>query len=297
LLISYLQNFVSNFLSPEVDNFVRATLNAFLIVVLATASATSGPFEDADAAYGTSNYWVRIQRLFPNGVSDAQHRFITEAQYRLGIHYYFGRGVPQNYADAIKWFQLAADQGLDRAQFVLGVSYENGRGVPLSYVDAEKWFRLAAEQGLDLAQVALGSIYSSGRGVPQNYDEAAKWYRLAADQGLARAEFAIGTLYQFGHGVPQNYLEAAKWYRRAADQGFASAQYNLGSMYYLGLGIPKDLVSAKMYYNLAGAQGHEGAIRSRDELEKQMTPDQIREARKLADEWKPKSSIHGQDAQ
>jgi TPR repeat protein len=297
LLISYPRNFVSNCLSPEADNFVRATLIAFLVVVLATASATSGPFEDADAAYGTSDYWVRIQRLFPNGVPDAQRRFITEAQYRLGMHYYFGKGVPQNYEEATKWFRLAADQGLDRAQFELGKAYEDGRGVPQSYVDAEKWFRLAAEQGLDVAQLALGLIYSSGRGVPQNYDEAAKWYRRAADQGLARAEFALGSVYQFGHGVPQDYLEATKWYRRAADQGFASAQYNLGSMYYLGLGVPKDLVSAKIYYNLAGSQGHEGAIRSRDELEKQMTPDQIREARKLADEWKEKSSTHGQGAQ
>src|SRR3974390_871958 len=297
LLISYLQNFVFNCLSPEADNFVRATLIVFLIVVLATASATSGPFEDADAVYGTSDYWVSIPRLFPNGVADAQHRFITEAQYRLGMHYYFGKGVPQNYEEATKWFRLAADQGLDRAQFELGTAYEDGRGVPQSYADAEKWFRLAAGQGLGLAQVALGSIYSSGRGVPQNYDEAAKWYRRAADQGLARAEFALGTLYHVGHGVPQNYLEAAKWYRRAADQGFESAQYNLGGMYYLGLGVPKELVSAQMYFYLAAARGHEEARKVRDDLEKQMTPEQIREAQKRADEWKPKSSTYGQGAQ
>ena len=207
----------------DYEKLIRATLIAFWVVVLATAGATSGPFEDANAAYGTGDYWVRIRQSFPNGLPDAQHRFITEAQYRLGMHYYFGKGVPQNYEEATKWFRLAADQGLDRAQFELGTAYEDGRGVPQSYVDAEKWFRLAAGQGLDLAQVALGSIYSSGRGVPQNYDEAAKWYRRAADQGLARAEFALGTLYHVGHGVPQNYLEAAKCYRNAATKGSAQS--------------------------------------------------------------------------
>ena len=167
----------------DYKKLIGATPIAFLVVVLATAGATSRPFEDADAAYSTSDYWARVRQSFPNGVPDAQHRFIAEAQYRLGMHYCFGKGVPQNYEEATKWFRLAADQGLDRAQFELGTAYEDGRGVPQSYADAEQWFRLAAGQGLDLAQVALGSIYSSGRGVPQNYDEAAKWYRRAADQG------------------------------------------------------------------------------------------------------------------
>ena len=68
-------------------------------------------------------------------------------------------------------------------------------------------------------------------------------------------------------------------------------------MYLLGLGVPKDLVSAQMYFYLAGARGHEKARRARDDLEKQMTPEQIREAQKRADEWKPKSSTYGQGAQ
>src|SRR6516165_514271 len=158
------------------EKLIRATLIAALVVVLTTAGATSGPFDDADAAYGTSDYWVWVQRSFPNGVPDAQHRFITEAQFRLGEHYYSGKGVPQNYAEAIKWFRLAAEQGLDRAQFVLGKSYQDGRGVPQNYVEAEKWLRLAAERGLAVAQLDLGSLYAVGQGVPQDYGEAAKWY-------------------------------------------------------------------------------------------------------------------------
>ena len=48
-----------------------------------------------------------------------------------------------------------------------------------------KWYRLAAEQGLAEAQNKLGALYGDGKGVPQDYTEAAKWYRLAAEQGLA----------------------------------------------------------------------------------------------------------------
>ena len=41
-----------------------------------------------------------------------------------------------------------AGQGVAEAQNSLGVMYDNGRGVPESDAEAVKWFRLAAEQGI-----------------------------------------------------------------------------------------------------------------------------------------------------
>ena len=43
--------------------------------------------------------------------------------------------------------RLAAGQGHAVAQYNLGVMYENGRGVRQDYVEAIKWYRLAADQG------------------------------------------------------------------------------------------------------------------------------------------------------
>ena len=79
------------------------------------------------------------------------------AQYNLGIMYYNGQGVPQDYAEAVKWYRLAADQGDAYAQYNLGVMYDNGEGVPQDYKEAVKWYRLAAEQGHAKAQYNLGS--------------------------------------------------------------------------------------------------------------------------------------------
>ena len=39
-----------------------------------------------------------------------------------------GIGVPKNDAEAVKWFRLAAEQGLARAQHNLGLMYANGTG-------------------------------------------------------------------------------------------------------------------------------------------------------------------------
>ena len=62
-----------------------------------------------------------------------------------------GQGIPQDYAQAVKWFHLAAEQGLAKAQFNLGLLYDTGHGIAQDYAQALKWYRLAAEQGVAIA--------------------------------------------------------------------------------------------------------------------------------------------------
>jgi TPR repeat protein len=57
-----------------------------------------------------------------------------------------GRGMPQDYKEAIRWFSLAAEQG-SATQNDLGIMNENGQGMPQDYKEAIRWYRLAAEQG------------------------------------------------------------------------------------------------------------------------------------------------------
>ena len=45
----------------------------------------------------------------------------ADAQANLGLMYYNGEGVPQDYAEAVRWFRLAAEQGDADAQYNLGV--------------------------------------------------------------------------------------------------------------------------------------------------------------------------------
>ena len=144
---------------------------------------------------------------------------------------YAGRGVPEDDAEAIKWYRLAAEQGNVDAQYDLGFMYAFGPGVPQDDAEAVKWYRLAAEQGHPDAQFNLGLMYVKGKGVPQDYAEAMKWYRRAAEQGHAVAQTNLGIMYEYGQGVPQDYAETMKWYRKAAEQGNAIAQSNLGVMY------------------------------------------------------------------
>ncbi len=94
-----------------------------------------------------------------------------------------GRAVPQEYAEAVKWYRRAAEQGDARAQNNLGIMYDECRGVPQDDAEALKWYRRAAEQGHALAQSQLGVMYGNGRGVPQDYVQAHLWFNLSAAHG------------------------------------------------------------------------------------------------------------------
>ena len=77
-------------------------------------------------------------------------------------------------------YKAKGEQGDAKAQFNLGVCYENGNGVPQDYAEAVKWFRKAAEQSFLQAQRSLGICYYKGRGVEKNVVEAYAWYNLAS---------------------------------------------------------------------------------------------------------------------
>ena len=109
-----------------------------------------------------------------------------------------------------------AAQGEAEAQNNLGLRYYKGQGVPQDDAEALKWFRLAAAQGNASAQTSLGVMYSQGNGVPQDYAAALKWYRLAAAQGDAKAQFNVGFMYYEGLGVPQDQAMALNLYREGA---------------------------------------------------------------------------------
>ena len=70
----------------------------------------------------------------------------ADAQNDLGFIYAYGQGVPEDDAEAVRWYRLAADQGHADAQYIVGFMYANGEGVPQDYVAAHMWFNLVAAQ-------------------------------------------------------------------------------------------------------------------------------------------------------
>ena len=196
----------------------------------------------------------------------------------------------KDYATALRLYRSLADKGDAAAQYNLGEMYAYGRGVPENRTEGVKWLRLAAEQGHVDAQTSLAGLYFREALLHKgDYTEAVKWFRLAADQGDSHGQFVLGIMYHEGEGVPQNYAEAAKWYSLAAEQGDYGAQLYLGTMYANGEGVPQNYVKAYMWASLAAAKAAP-LMKNRDIIAGLMTPAQIAEAQKLAAEWRPRTS-------
>lgn len=102
-----------------------------------------------------------------------------ETQFDLGAMYETGRGVPQDYGQAVLWYRKAAEQGDAKAEYRLGVLYANGAGVPQDKTQAAGLFLAAAKQGYAPAYAMIGGAYLTGDGVPIDYAEASFWFAVA----------------------------------------------------------------------------------------------------------------------
>ena len=58
-----------------------------------------------------------------------------------------GKGVRQDYTNAVQWYRKAAEQGHAGAQINLGMMYEKGQGVRQSKIVAKEWFKKACANG------------------------------------------------------------------------------------------------------------------------------------------------------
>jgi len=102
--------------------------------------------------------------------------------------------------------------------------YGNGRGVSQDFGEAIKWYKKAADQGNAWGQYYLGWAYANGQGVGQDDDAAVKWYSKAADQNNAHAQYQLGLMAESGRGTKRSFKTALHWHNLAAEQGLAEAR-------------------------------------------------------------------------
>jgi TPR repeat protein len=222
----------------------------------------------------------------------------VEALSDVAYRYAKGIGIEKNEAEAVNWYQRAAEQGYAPAQFSLGVMYAKGRGVEQDFRAAFKWYLKSAAQGDVSAQAAVAGLYSKGVGTPpdpaaafdwtlraaknghlqsackvgemyaqglgtkQDPEEAVRWFKRAAEKGMVDAQMNLAFMYGKGQGVERDDSLAFKWYRKAAESGNPTAQFNLGVIYSKGRGMPPDPKEARRWYQRAADQGDPNAERA-----------------------------------
>ena len=106
---------------------------AVLLSGLACLSFVSGQEPKAPASGSLKLLRARAER------GDAQ------SQLRLGNLCEAGRGVKQDYSEAVRWYRKAADQGNSTAQFKLGFAHYDGQVMMKDKVEALMWMILASK--------------------------------------------------------------------------------------------------------------------------------------------------------
>ncbi|MDE7376880.1 MAG: sel1 repeat family protein [Muribaculaceae bacterium] len=148
----------------------------------------------------------------------------AEAQYLTGAIYYNGSAGKKDDEMAVKYWTMASDQNHGKAQFDLGQYYYRIEDYP----NAMKYWELAVENGLPEPMNNIALCYQEGRGVDCDEEMALVWYQRAAEAGDKTATYNIGTFYELGKGGLQPDIEKAiEWYTKAWSLGSDSAKFAL----------------------------------------------------------------------
>ncbi len=190
------------------------------------------------------------------------------AESLLGDIYRTGRqGVGRDYAEAVKWYKLAAKEGNAAAKMNLGTMYHLGLGVPKDDAQALVWYQTQVRIGSPMAIYMTAQIYQrGGEGVKRDLPEAVRLYQKCINEGYKPASEALGELYYRGEGVPQDFAKAFTLLRPSALTGDANAELMVGLMYRSGVGGKKDpqeaaiLIARSAEWGLVPAQLEYGAM-------------------------------------
>lgn len=227
-----------------------------------------------------------------------------EAQVALGALYENGEGgVKQDYAEAAKWYRMAAEQGLFVADFELGELYIHGQGVPRDDAEGAKRIRIGAEAGIPSAKLQMSFLYLNGIGVRQNWQEAYFWHKISHGDTYHPVDFekleghlAIKDDEIAAHLTAEERADAdkrvAESYRTLAERGYTPAQAWLGEMYEHGVGVPQDWTEAYFWDSLVAVNRNRTVS---SELAKHLTAEQISSVEKRVHEWKPTTVSVGTD--
>ena len=124
----------------------------------------------------------------------------------LGLKYYFGEDLPQDYAKALDWFRRAARKGHNGGNFYMFQLHRLGQGTKVDHKRAFSYLRKSAADGHPFATYYLGDMELLGLGTKRSPKVGVKHVREAAEQGFAKAQLRMGILYHEGRDLPKNEL-------------------------------------------------------------------------------------------
>jgi TonB family protein len=124
--------------------FLAITLVAFSGVVAEAAPVCETAASEAQGAQanqtGAGQASATASDDSLKALQQKAHQGDADAEAHLGVRYYVGDGVPQDYKEAYRWFLDAGETGHVGAVYYLGTMCRHGEGLDRDLVEAYKWF-------------------------------------------------------------------------------------------------------------------------------------------------------------
>ena len=199
-----------------------------------------------------------------------------QAAYELANAYYSGDKLQQDYQQANKWYQSAADQGHAEAQFSLGNMYLMGEGVEQDDQSALMWYQQAANQGHTSARHNYDNLNTMllaaspdtlqpdaataevnppvSESIDESITKEAEFVPTPLDSD-AEENYQKGLAYVYGDGLEKDLQLAFGQFLKAANQGHTAAQYRIATAYAYGEGVTQDYQQAAEWYGKAAKNG------------------------------------------
>jgi TonB family protein len=125
--------------------FYGKLLVAAILLLMQPGQAVSQSGTQASSAFTDEHGGVPEDSVSLDGIREAAEKGSPSAQLSLGMIYYRGSGVAQDYAKAAEWFRKSLEQGNATARYMMGGMYLKGQGVPQDSVQAYMWLTFACE--------------------------------------------------------------------------------------------------------------------------------------------------------
>lgn len=187
----------------------------------------------------------------------------TNAMFRISYYLHNGKGGLQvDIPREIELLTEASKRGNHQATYRLGLLFEdNESGMAQNLELSVKYFQLAADNGILAAINKMGELYLFGEVIPANLTKAISCFTAASEQGYGKASYWLGRLHTDGIGqLEKDTQKAMNYYHKAIEQGYEEArewmeqlQKNLVDETITDIEIPQDKSDEELYKDAKNA--------------------------------------------
>lgn len=171
----------------------------------------------------------------------------TKAMISLAYYYRFYNPSGRDFAEALRYYRMAAESADSEAQYLLGRFLVMKNLLKRERNLVIRWWDDSLEKGLDSATVEE----FDDEGHKNERAEAMKYLNSACEEGSCEALQLLSSMYHRGLLVLADPLKSVQLLMRAAEMEDSNAQGLLGVIFLEGVGVEKDEKKGIEYLELA----------------------------------------------